>query len=310
MKKSVVFKVTILSLVSALLLTACKKDDSQELMDQEMRLLEQYLAQNNITVDPTESGLYYIPITEGTGMSPTIDTWVEIYYIGELLDGTVFTTSNKETAELNNIYDEGFLYGPSRIQLGNLSMEGLNEGIQYMKTGGKAKFIIPSSLALGGLSSVVIPAYSTLIYTIELLEAFDDPGQHEQEKTWAYLKAGSFENVDSTESGLYYIQDTAGIGELFIDGDDVIVTYTGKFLDGRVFDSNVGEDEYSFTVPGNYIIEGWMEGIKLMRDEEKGTLIIPYDLGYGPDGRYDNFGRTVIPPYMTLVYYMETYRAE
>ncbi len=46
-----------------------------------------------------------------------------------------------------------------------------------------------------------------------------------------------------------------------------------------------------------------------MRDEEKGILIIPYHLGYGRDGRLNNSGRVMIPPYMTLVYYMKTSRA-
>jgi FKBP-type peptidyl-prolyl cis-trans isomerase len=305
MRKIVVLKLGVLGIMAAIVLAGCKKDDTQEVLDQEMRLLQQYLETNNITVEPTASGLYYIPITEGTGISPDLETWIEIHYIGELLDGTVFTTSFEKTAEVNDIYDEAFLYGPSRLQLGFINLPGLNEGIRLMKVGGKAKFILPSSLGMGRSSSGAVPPYSTLIYTIELLEAFDDPEKHEQEKIWAYLKEGSFENVDSTDSGMYYIREVPGNEALFVDGDTVVVWYTGKFLDGRVFDSNINGEAYSFTVPGSYLIDGWREGIKLMRDAEKGTFIIPYYLGYGPEGRYDNYGRVVIPPYMTLVFEME-----
>ena len=306
MRKIIVYKLGILGIMATIMLTACKKDDTEELKAQEMRLLQQYLVTNNITEEPTASGLYYLPITEGTGIMPEEGAYLEIHYIGELIDGTVFTTSFEETAEVNDIHDEGFLYGPAKLQLGYISLAGLNEGIQLMRVGGKAKFIIPSSLALGGYASGSVPAYSTIIYTIELLEAYDDPERFEQEKIWAYLKEGAFENVDSTESGLYYIKEIPGNGELFVDDDNVKVWYTGKFLDGRVFDSNVGGQEFSLILPGSFIIDGWNEGIKLMRNEEKGTLIIPYSLGYGAEGRYDNYGRVVIPPHMTLVFEMET----
>lgn len=301
-----IYKLGIFGMMSVIMLSGCKEDNTQELIDQEMKLLEQYLIDNNITQEPTESGLYYIPLIEGTGERPDQGTWIEIDYTGMLIDGTVIATSDQNVAEFNNIYSEEFLYGPLRIQVGQLPMKGLNEGIKLMKVGGVAKFIIPSSLALGGSSSGSVSAYSTLIYTIELLEAFDDPAEHQQEKIWEFLREGEFENVDSTSSGLYYIRENEGSGPLFKDGDWVSVLYSGQFLDGREFDSNIGEDALSFIIPGEYIIAGWNEGIKLMRDEEDGILIIPYQLAYGEEGRENEFGNTMIPPFMTLVYYMNT----
>ena len=310
MRKIAIYKPGIYGILTAILLTGCVKDTDQELKDQETRLLQQYLTTNNITEDPTESGLYYLPIREGTGISPDLYTWVEIQYVGELLDGTVFTTSYEETAKTHDIHDEEFLYGPARLQIGYIGINGLNEGIQLMKVGGKAKFIVPSELGLGGYTTGGVPAYSSLIYTVDLLEAFDDPAKHEQEKIWAYLKENEFENVDSTESGLYYIIEKSTDEALFTVDDKVNVWYTGKFLDGRVFDSNVGREVYSFTVPGPYNIAGWQEGIQLMRNNEKGIFIIPYDLAYGEDGRFDNFGRVKIPPYMTLVFEMDAALSE
>jgi FKBP-type peptidyl-prolyl cis-trans isomerase len=204
MRKRMIYKLGMFGMITLIILGGCKKDDSQEQMEQEMRLLEQYLAANNITQEPTASGLYYIPIVEGTVMTPTQGTWIDIEYTGMLIDGTIFATSDESIAESNNIFAEGFLYGPSRVQLGHIPMKGLNEGIKLMKVGEIAKFIIPSNLGLGGFVSGNVPAYSTLIYTIELLDAFDDPAQHEQEKIWEYLKESEFENLDSIASGLYY----------------------------------------------------------------------------------------------------------
>ncbi len=139
MRKIEVYKIGILGIMLALMLTACNKDDSEELKAQEMRMLEQYLIDNNITQEPTASGLYYIPIEEGTGISPEIGTFIEILYTGELLDGTVFTSSIKTTAESYDIYDENFLYGPTKLQLGYIGVVGLNEAIGLMKVGGESK---------------------------------------------------------------------------------------------------------------------------------------------------------------------------
>jgi FKBP-type peptidyl-prolyl cis-trans isomerase len=309
MRKRILIKLGMFSMISAIMLGGCKKDDTQEQIEKEMKLLEQYLADNNITQEPTESGLYYIPLVEGTGVSPESLDWIEIEFTGMLIDGTVFSSSYEETALFNNIYDEDYLYGPARMQLGQIPLRGLNEGIKLMKVGGVAKFIIPSSQALGGSGSSGVPAYSTLIYTVELLEAFDNPATHERQKIWEYLKESEFEMVDSLESGLYYIQEKQGVGPLFREGDRVSVFYTGQFLDGREFDTNIGEDALTFTIPGEYLIAGWNEGIKLMKDQEDGILIIPYHLAYGPDGRKNESGFTMIPPYMTLVYYMNSKKA-
>jgi FKBP-type peptidyl-prolyl cis-trans isomerase len=306
MRKRMIYKLGMFGMITAIMLGGCKKDDSQEQIQNEMRLLEQYLADNNITQEPTASGLYYIPIVEGTGMTPTQGTWINIEFTGMLIDGTIFATSHESTAEANNIYVEDYLYGPFRVQLGSIPMRGLNEGIKLMKVGEIAKFIIPSSLGLGKGASGNVPGYSTLLYTIELLEAFDDPAQHEQEKIWEYLKESEFENLDSTASGLNYVQEKEGTGPLFRDGDLVSVIYTGQLLDGRDFDTNVGEEAISFMIPGEYIIPGWNEGIKLMRDGEIGILIIPYRHGYGEEGRLNDFGLVMIPPYSTLVFYLET----
>lgn len=305
MRKKILSKLGMFSMMILILSGACKEDDnSQELIENEQRLLEQYLNDNNITQEPTASGLYYVPLVEGTGMTPTQGTWIDIEYTGKLIDGTVFATSDEGTAELHNIFLEDFLYGPLRVELGRLPMKGLNEGIKLMKVGELAMFIIPSSVGLGGSSSDNVPAYSTLIYTIELLDAFDDPAKHEQEKIWEFLRESEFENLDSTASGLYYVRENAGTGPLFRDGNQVSVHYSGQLLDGREFDSNIGGNALTFMIPDENIIPGWNEGIKLMRDDEDGILIIPSQLGYGQEGRENELGYVMIPPYMTLVYYM------
>ena len=77
MMKRGMFTVIPALIAGLVIMTACHKVDTDELKAREMRLLDQYLIENNITQDPLPSGLYYIPLDEGTGESPVEGDWVE-----------------------------------------------------------------------------------------------------------------------------------------------------------------------------------------------------------------------------------------
>ena len=76
-----------------------------------------------------------------------------------------------------------------------------------------------------------------------------------------------------------------GQGEEAKDGDTLSVHYTGKLLDGTVFDSSVERGEpFSFVLGESMVIQGWDEGVKGMKIGEKRKLIIPSSMGYGEVG--------------------------
>ena len=104
----------------------------------------------------------------------------------------------------------------------------------------------------------------------------------------------------TTESGLTYIQVTLGTGESPVLGDTVSVHYTGWLEeDGTKFDSSVDRGvPTEFGLDG--VIEGWTEGLQLMKEGGTTRLIIPGDLAYGSAGRAPN-----IPPDATLVFDIE-----
>lgn len=100
-----------------------------------------------------------------------------------------------------------------------------------------------------------------------------------------------------TESGLYYIQKSAGKGKQAEAGKLVSVDYTGKLLDGTIFDSSIGRGEpIQFILGSGQVIPGWEEGISLMKEGGEATLIVPSKLAYG------SRGGGPIPPFSTLIF--------
>lgn len=110
---------------------------------------------------------------------------------------------------------------------------------------------------------------------------------------------GRKENVKTTASGLQYIVEKEGNGATPTATDEVTVHYTGKLLDGTVFDSSVNRGEPA-TFPLNRVIPGWTEGVQLMKEGGKYTFFIPSDLAYGPQGVPN-----AIPPHATLIFEVE-----
>lgn len=107
------------------------------------------------------------------------------------------------------------------------------------------------------------------------------------------------EGVQSTESGLQYLVIEEGDGEKPDENDRVTVHYTGKTIDGKVFDSSVERGEpTSFGL--NQVIPGWSEGLQLMQEGAKWRLFIPSELGYGERGAGPDIG-----PNATLIFDVE-----
>ncbi|MBI4731361.1 MAG: FKBP-type peptidyl-prolyl cis-trans isomerase [Chloroflexi bacterium] len=105
-----------------------------------------------------------------------------------------------------------------------------------------------------------------------------------------------------TASGLEYNEVSAGKGAQAVAGKTVKVHYTGKFPDGKVFDSSVSRGEpIEFVLGAGRVIKGWDEGIALMKVGGKAQLTIPPGLAYGERGA----GGGVIPPNATLVFDVE-----
>lgn len=138
-----------------------KEHEKEEFKDEkeEDMILKSFIQNQSIKQKPTSSGLYYIEKKKGTGRSPKPGDILVVNYTGTLISGKVFDS----TLSRNEPFQ--FVYGKGEV------IQGWEEGLSYMKEGGKAELIIPSHLAYGkdGYTGLISP-YSTLIFDIELVK--------------------------------------------------------------------------------------------------------------------------------------------
>ena len=106
------------------------------------------------------------------------------------------------------------------------------------------------------------------------------------------------EGAQKTDSGLMYLIEEEGQGSKPNKGDNVQVHYELKLTSGVVVDSSFQRGQpISINIGVGQVIPGWDEGIMLLKEGSKATLVVPSDLGYGPSG-----AGGVIPPNATLIF--------
>jgi FKBP-type peptidyl-prolyl cis-trans isomerase len=132
-----------------------------ELKAREEFFLEMNASQPGVT--QTASGLQYLVLEEGDGPKPEATDTVQVHYEGALVNGTIFDSSYER--------DE-----PEEIPL-DMVIPGWAEGIMLMNVGSKYRIFLPSDLAYGETGAgQIIPPYSTLIFTVELLDIVTPEG--------------------------------------------------------------------------------------------------------------------------------------
>ena len=105
----------------------------------------------------------------------------------------------------------------------------------------------------------------------------------------------------TTNSGLKYKILVSTKNKKAVNGNNVKVHYTGKLMDGNIFDSSLRRNlPFEFKIGEGRVIKGWEEALKILRVGEKASFIIPSNLAYGPRG-----AGGVIPPNATLIFEIE-----
>ncbi len=159
------FSVALTALL-ALVIVACNPAKKYE--EEEKSLIEDYVADNNITVAPDANGIYYMEEYPGTGELIQVGDSVGVRYSGTFLSGKAFNDNLDAPT-------------PYRFRVGTPDLiEGWSLALVKMKLGTKAKVLLPSKVAYGsmgfgtydiyGYYYTVIPGYTPLLFEMEVEE--------------------------------------------------------------------------------------------------------------------------------------------
>lgn len=258
-------------------------------------MIKEFLKKRDIAFEQTPEGIYYTMDNQVEGPKPQPGQHVKVHYTGMFLDGRKFDSSVDR--------DTPFAFEVGAQQV----IPGWDLGLQVFSPGQKGTLYLAPEFAYGEQGAGdAIPPNASLIFEIELLEIMDGDAlqkhQEEEEKRQRAMIEAFIEKqmaidlplikkwgtdqgliLQRTESGLHYLMEKEGSGGHATPGSEVSVHYTGKLLNGEVFDSSHSRNEpISFKLGVGQVIQGWDEGLSLFQEGGKGTLLIPSILGYGP----------------------------
>jgi FKBP-type peptidyl-prolyl cis-trans isomerase len=293
-----------------------EKAKAEKFKSEEPGKIDAFLKKNNITAAPSSTGVYVMTSAPGAGKNIQKTDWVKMN----------LTVTSAEGKKIFSSVENG---KPVTFEFGQkLDTKGLDEALATMKKGSKALILVPSEMGYGekGRKDMngqdIIAPYSPIAYEVEILD-IQSKAEHmkaqkaedaKNQKEMADAKANETSLIQKYVSdnkitakpnanGIYYIEKTKGNGEQAARGTKVKVLYTGKLLNGKVFDASSKHTPVKpleFTIGNNEVIPGWEEGIAMMKAGGKATLIIPSRLGYGDRGAGQD-----IPPFAPLVFDVE-----
>lgn len=214
-----------------------------------------------------QGGLKTKDVSPGQGAKAKVGDVLTMEYTGVLKNGKKFDSSTGKA--------------PYAFELGaGTVIKGWDQGIAGMRVGGKRKIIVPPELGYGDKDNGDIPAKSTLYFDVKLLRI--DPKGETQKISFKDTKKGTGPAVKA--------------------GDAIKVHCTGKFINGVKFWSShdAPAEPLPVTVGAGGVIKGFDQALVGMKKGSKRTVLIPYKLAYGENGR-----PPTIPKFSTLVFDLE-----
>ncbi len=314
--------IKILVLPILFLTFSCDRVKEDPLLDEMVRF-NAWIDYYNLGSYKTPSGIYLINEKEGTGEYPKDSDIVMYSYVLRNIDGAIYQGTYKDTAIIHG-YETVLAtkhYTPEiDLFLSSKKKYGRFDGISKMKQGGKVRLIMPSTLA-----PEVNYNHNSLIYDIELLKVFDGSQEEfEQLLIDEYIAADtapeSYIQMDTIyykniyDDTYYKTSNNSAKLSAAVKGDSVWVYYTGKFLDGFVFDTNeknialangIYNSTYSYTplklkIGENATVPGFEFALKQANLYQRILCIIPSKYAYGTKG--ESNGDTPIPANTPLVF--------
>ncbi|MCZ4224955.1 FKBP-type peptidyl-prolyl cis-trans isomerase [Pedobacter rhodius] len=282
-------------LLAIVLFTSCKKEyDSIETVDE--AAIQAYIKANNLTGKMTRDslGVYYQVLDAGSGsVIANRDSVLFSYEEKSITDATTFYSTS-----VNG--NEGTYFG----YLAGKFNDAWKTGLRGLKFGGKVRLLVPSRLAYGknGNATLNVPS-NAIIDTYITTSTYRKQWQWDDAKIQTYLAAkGLTATAIKDASRVYYITTTQGTGvDAINESSTVVYKYTGRLLDGTVFDSST-DGTFSTTFASIYV-EGWKSIVKKYTAGAKFRMFIPSDLAYGTSG--STGGAVAIPSNAVLDFDIE-----
>ncbi len=181
----------------------------------------------------------------------------------------------------------------------------LSEGLLLLHEGDEVEFVFDAdSLQAIGMqmpNGYVAGTKQTLKYQVQVKELMNEAV--EQEKIKNYLAENKLD-VQPTADGIYILSVEHGNGPKVENGKTIKVNYTGRYLDGQIFDSSdttqapQAHDPIEYVVGQQSMIPGWEKAMAEMEEGGKARVLIPSNMAYGKNSM-------MIPPYSTLLFDFE-----
>ncbi|WP_395811270.1 FKBP-type peptidyl-prolyl cis-trans isomerase [Daejeonella sp.] len=253
------------------ILFSCQKEyETIDVIDD--RNVKEYIQLNKINMQEYQgTGIYYQVVSPGTGPELQYSDRMPALITMRSLDGKYVSIDTFSIA--NRYFNFLGYYNPEPIRI------GVKEVLK--KSNGTLRMIIPSRLAFGRNGSGSIPGNASLDITVRALD-ISKLIAYEDFTIVKYLESKALTGFTKTTTGLYYKIGQPGTGSPITADSTIVANYTGKLLNGVIFDRAVAGSEATFKL--NSLVKGWREGIPLIKQGGSIRLIIPSTLGYGLDG--------------------------
>lgn len=323
-------------ILAGFVVLSCAKAVKTGPNEAEQRYFNAWMSQNHPGVQPTGLGIYILEEEDGTGAAVKEDGFIYADYVTTDLEGNITSYTDKQTAKQLGKYDTTSFYGPKVMSTTEGTMPaGLAEALIGMKEGGRKKVIIPSWL-MSHMSYDTEEEYlasssssASTIYDITVRTYTDSIQLHEINLIEDYIKKNpqifNSKMVNDT-TGFYYQPLSENIStEKFEKDTTIYINYTGRLLNGLVFDTTIekvakdngiysssrtygptevnwGEkyDDLTLGSSKSTVIPGFALTLWHMHPMEKGMGVFYSPLGYSFNGSGSS-----IPGYAPLIFEIE-----
>ncbi|WP_293300300.1 FKBP-type peptidyl-prolyl cis-trans isomerase [Pedobacter sp. UBA4863] len=264
----------IVALFSAVVLFSSCKKEYETVEDLDNKSIKAYKeAHSNLTFNDV-NGYSYVITDAGAGTDVKNSDSVYYSYTFKSISGNIYN----QTSDL--MTPGTFLGYTDRFFIGNMAyvFKPVREVFSKLKRGGKATLLLPSRMAFGknGLSAFGIGSNETIMVELGLY-TYEKKHEVDAYEMSTFITRNNL-TFDTDPSGIRYKIATAGTGtDIIGTHSTLVVNYTGRYLDGTVFDSGT-----NVTFRLDQLIKGWQVMLPgKITAEGKIRIIVPSHLGYG-----------------------------